>query len=167
MLHLACVISQRVTKKPCWGECNSLSWVVAAATSHDINTSNSCLPADHTHQWLTCCGGMCNTAGNCSVLTQRGLLAQCYRCLLHCRAVNRVKAIADLWWQQQQQQQQSLQPAASDIVRQCTPDSLLLAVEGGVLQRDGGDLYCFAWAAAQLAGGGAKQTAGTWILTWS
>jgi hypothetical protein len=73
--------------------------------------------------------------------------------------------MADSWqqhYQQQQaaQQQQQLQPAASELLYHCAPDSLLLAVEGGVLQRGSGELYCFAWAAAQLAGGGA-QHAGT------
>lgn len=89
---------------------------------------------------------------------------------LHCtsRAVNRVQAMSAAWrlhhrqnkaaQQQHQQthiQEQLLQPAAAQLLLQCAPDSLLLAVEGGVLQRGNGDLWCFAWAAAQLAGGGA------------
>jgi hypothetical protein len=65
--------------------------------------------------------------------------------------------MADSWQQHYQQQQtgqqQHLQPAASQLCH-CAPDSLLMAVEGGVLQRGSGDMYCFAWAAAQLAGGG-------------
>jgi hypothetical protein len=60
---------------------------------------------------------------------------------------------------QPQQHGQAVSPeqqlADPQLWRQCSPDSLLLAVEGGVLQRADGGLYCFAWVAAQLAGGGA------------
>lgn len=84
-----------------------------------------------------------------------------------CRALNRVKAMAAAWRSlhhhrpQQQQHGQDLpeqQPADPELWRQCSPDSLLLAVEGGVLRRGDGGLYCFAWVAAQLAGGGALIT---------
>jgi len=76
------------------------------------------------------------------------------------RAVNRVQGMATAWQQQQQQhddQQQKRhlewQQEAAPQLLYCSADSLLLAVEGGVMQR-GKDLYCFAWAATQLAGGG-------------
>lgn len=80
-----------------------------------------------------------------------------------CRALNRVKAMAAAWSlhhhpRPQQKHGQDLpeqQPADPELWRQCSPDSLLLAVEGGVLRRGDGGLYCFAWVAAQLAGGGA------------
>jgi hypothetical protein len=56
--------------------------------------------------------------------------------------------------QQQQQQQQGA--AGGGWLAACAPDSLLMAVEGGVLLRDGQDLYCMAWAAARRGAGGAR-----------
>lgn len=92
-----------------------------------------------------------------------------------CRATNRVQALAAAWQQQhnqphrQQQQQQCVmhdsqqlrQPAApSQGLVHCAPESLLMAIEGGVLRRRCGGLYCFAWAAVQLAGGGEQH----WLM---
>jgi hypothetical protein len=46
------------------------------------------------------------------------------------------------------------QITSSQELIHCHSESLLMAIEGGVLQRACGGLYCFAWAAVQLAGGG-------------
>lgn len=120
------------------------------------------------------------------VTSQRGMMRRCLgetgrralpwlvcaevasRCILaarRCRrALNRVKAMAAAWSlhhhrpQQHGQDLPEQQPPDPELWRQCLPDSLLLAVEGGILRRGDGGLYCFAWVAAQLAGGGVLST---------
>lgn len=81
-------------------------------------------------------------AGACLTLTRRLAIRPLH---VPSSAINRVRSI--------QQQAAKQQPPL-----RWPDDALLVAVEGGVLQRGPADLYCFAWAAVTQAAAGARTS---------